>query len=358
MKGVANRPAPFVEALLKPAATLYEFLANARNAAFERGWHPVIDSGVPVVSIGNLTAGGTGKTPVTALLTSAFRERGKSVGIVSRGYGGSEKGPARVPAKGDTETARRFGDEPTWLAARFPDVPVIVAADRVAAVKALAREHEVDVVIADDAFQHRRLARRFDIVILDALEPDWHYRPLPLGRLRESFSSLRRAHAVFITKANLATVEERERLRQHIDDVLAGATQRPPIYEIELSLSGFERLDEGRGELIPCRSLQGKKVVLASGIGRPESFERLVVREANVIVVEHLVFADHHQYSKADLARIAARVRESSADAVVVTEKDAVKMTGWSPDFSCLVTKLEARGSLEGFYEELDRRLF
>lgn len=358
MKQGGNGPSLALEVLLRPVASIYGFLTNTRNLAFEHGWRKVIDPGVPVISIGNLTAGGTGKTPVTALLTAGFRARGQAVGIVSRGYGGREKGPARVATTGDTVMAQKFGDEPTWLAARFPDVPVYIAANRVEAVRALMRENKVDLVIADDAFQHRKLARQFDIVILDALEPDWHYRMLPLGRLRESFSSLKRADAIFITKANLAEPAQRERLRRRIDDVFASSSKRPPIYEIDSALSGFMKLDKNTEGVIPARGLEGKKVVLASGIGRPESFERLMVKDAKVQIADHLVFADHHRYSKTDFERITARVREIGAESLVVTEKDAVKMTGWSPDFPCWITKLEARGSLEGLYEALDRRLF
>lgn len=358
MRRIGNEPVPALEALLRPVASVYKILMNARNLAFERGWRKVVDPGVPVVSIGNLTAGGTGKTPVTALLANGLRSRGYSVGIVSRGYGGREKGPARVSATGDTEAAAKFGDEPAWLAARFSDIPVYIGADRVAAVRALTRENQVDLVIADDAFQHRRLARRFDIVVLDALEPDWHYRLLPLGRMRESFSSLKRADAIFVTKANLASSDEREQLLRRIDSVFMGTTERPPVYEIESALSGFTKLGENTGEVIPTRVLEGKKVVLASGIGRPESFERLMSQDAKVQIADHVVFADHHRYSKADLDLISSRVRETGAELLVVTEKDAVKMTGWSPDFPCWITKLEARGSLEGFYEVLHRRLF
>lgn len=358
MRRIENEPVPVLKALLKPAAAVYEVLTSARNLAFECGWRKVFDPGVPVVSIGNLTAGGTGKTPVTALLANGLRSRGYAVGIVSRGFGGREKGPVRVSATGDTEAAAKFGDEPAWLAARFPDIPVYVGADRVAAVQALKRENRVDLVIADDAFQHRRLARRFDVVILDALEPEWHYRLLPLGRLRESFSSLKRADSVFITKANLASLEERERLRKRIDAVFAETGEPPPIFEIESALSGFTKLGGSTDEVIPARGLAGKKVLLASGIGRPESFERLMLQEADAQIVDHVVFADHHRYSKADLEKISARVREKGAELLVVTEKDAVKMTGWSPEFPCWVTKLEARGSLDGFYEVLHRRLF
>src|SRR5690606_2868820 len=120
--------------------------------------------------------------------------------IVSRGYGGSEKGPARVPSDGKVKTAARFGDEPAWYAAKFTDVPVVVGADRVQAGKFMAAGDvgaKVDVVIADDAFQHRRMKRVLDCVVLDASAPRWHYRPLPVGRMREPFSSLLRAGAIF-----------------------------------------------------------------------------------------------------------------------------------------------------------------
>lgn len=350
-----DRPSLALEALLTPLACIYSGVAKIRNQAFDRAWKPAIDLGVPVVSIGNLTAGGTGKTPVTAMLTEAFRAQGKKVGIVSRGYGGREKGPLRVPASGGAEVARRFGDEPSWLAARFPEVPVFIGADRVSAVAALKSANDVELIIADDAFQHRRLARKFDIVILDALEPEWHYRPLPLGRMREGFSSLSRANAIFITKTNLAPRSHIERLRAWIKATVGN----PVVIEVESVLAGFTKLgEEALMAPLSAGSLENARVLLASGIGRPESFERLMSEQAKALVVEHLIFSDHHQYGSADLERIANRARELKVSALVVTEKDAVKMTGWNPGVPCWVTKLEARGSMEGVYAALDRRLF
>ena len=343
------------EAALAPVAILYRLAMRARNFAFDGGWKTVIDPGVPVISVGNLTAGGTGKTPVTALLTENLTARGRKVGIVSRGYGGTENGPARVPTDGDAETARRYGDEPTWLASRFEKVPVVIGADRVAAVRSLVAQSGVDLVIADDAFQHRRLARRFDIVVLDALEPEWHYRALPVGRMREGFEALNRASAVLITKANLASRERVESLKSNIEDVLRAREVRPPVVELESRLKGLSKL--GATALIDSDVLRARKVALASGIGRPESFSRLVSEEAGATIVHHEIFPDHHRFTSDDFALILARASAAGAEALVVTEKDSVKMSDWRPEIPTWVTRLEAIGSLEGVYAALDRRL-
>lgn len=396
-----NRPATPFEYFLRPAASLFAWGAALRGRAYERGWFKSFDVGVPVVSIGNLTAGGTGKTPMTALFVEGLRARGLRVGIISRGYGGTHSeisasastgasvsastsargGPMRVPvaqAVADrTRHARCFGDEPVWLAARFPDVPVFVGTDKVATALALSRENrnensgknKIDLILADDAFQHRRLKRGLDVVLLDASEPRWHYRPLPLGRMREGFEALSRAHAIFITKANLAAAGQIDWLRTCVGESAGGATE---IFEIDFVITGFTLLEKARDDargvvgadtdtdadgLIAASELAGRRLVLASGIGRPRAFADLVRASTGAEIVEHCVFRDHQVYSTTDLESVVARARAACADHIVVTEKDAVKMSGWNPSVPVLVSRLEARPArdLGEFYEEVGR---
>jgi len=328
---------------------------RARGLAYDRGWLDAVDVGVPVLSIGNITAGGTGKTPLTSFLLQSFSSQGRRVGVVSRGYGGSEQGPARVPADGLPRTAARFGDEPAWLAARHPDVPVVIGADRVAAAKHLGGA--VDLILADDAFQHRRLRRGFDAVVIDATEPIWHYRSLPLGRQREDFRSLARARAVFLTKTNLAEREALTWLRSRLADVV------PPtaaVFEFEARLAGVVPL--GAPVVEPARELAlTGAVLLVSGIGRPQTFRKSVETDLRAEVAEQMIFPDHYRYGDEDRLRIRARAEELGVSAIVMTEKDAVKMSG-PADFRlpAWVTRLETRPltPLKEFYEAVDRFLF
>ena len=347
MKGperlTSKQPGAGLERLLKLPASLYGAITGARNVAYDRKIFASFDVGCPVVSVGNITAGGTGKTAVVAMLVEGLLERGLKPGIVSRGYGGTEKGPARVlPGE-----PRRFGDEPSWFAARFPSVPVFIGGDRVMAAQKLLSHQRCDLLIADDGFQHRRLARSFDIVILDATEPAWHYRPLPLGRLREGFESLARANAIFITKTNLASTQAVSWLKQQ-----AGIENASKIHELESKITGFDGLGGG------STSLNGEKVFLFSGIGRPGNFEKSVAETAEV--AGHRVFRDHHSYSQKDLAEIESAAAAAGAVACVTTEKDAVKLREWKPGIPVWVSRLETRpknGDLKELYEAIGRTL-
>lgn len=342
-----------------PLAKIYGGVMLARGFAYERGWLESVEVGLPILSIGNITAGGTGKTPLTSFLLEAFSSRGRRVGVVSRGYGGTEKGPARVPGDGLPETAARFGDEPAWLACRHPSVPVVIGADRVAAAKELLGA--VDLVLADDAFQHRRLKRGFDAVVIDATEPLWHYRSLPLGRQREDFRALLRARSVFLTKTNLADPAVLDWLRLRLKEV----APRLPVFEFDTRLKGVVSLAASNSE--PARALASSQtLLLVSGIGRPETFRKSVETDLLVSsggeVLDHLIYPDHHQYGAEDCRHIMERAKELGASAIVVTEKDAVKLAGRlaSGGLPIWVTRLESRpcADLKEFYEAVDRTLF
>ncbi len=350
-------PAGLAQTLLAPFSALYRATMILRNWSFDYEWRSSYAVHAPVISIGNLTAGGTGKTPLTALLIEDLTRRGLRVGVVSRGYGGTEKGPARVPAQSanEGEKALRFGDEPSWFATKYPEIPVFIGADRVRAAEALLNSAQVDLILADDAFQHRRLKRDLDIVVLDASEPRWHYSSLPGGRMRESFASLNRAQAVFITKTNLATEEAIAYLRAKIPSQLL-------VCEFASVLGGFSRLEKFY-EDVPAKepsSFRGQKIFLASGIGRPQAFRRLMESEAGTEVVGHRIFPDHHVYTSDDLRSLEAAARAAGASAIVVTEKDAVKLQDWRsglPTWSSRLMVRAVRGSLKEFYEMAHRTL-
>jgi tetraacyldisaccharide 4'-kinase len=339
----SSEPSAALDLLLGPLAALYAGISVARNAFYDAGILVANEVGVPVVSIGNLTAGGTGKTPLVAYFAEQLRSRGVRVGIVSRGYGGTVRGPARVTT--EDGAAARYGDEPSWYARRFPEIPVYVGADRVAAARELVMKEGVRLILADDAFQHRRLDRALDVLVVDATEPRWHYRPLPLGRLRESRSSLRRANFVVMTKCNLAMKENLNSLRDDID-ASRGEDESPVMYEVDSAIVGFLDLRTGSAE--PVSVISGKKVFLVSGIGRPETFASLVPEASGAVVTGHRAFPDHHAYTENDLREIERQAEAAGADAFVVTEKDAIKLGGaWNPKRPCWISRLEVRPRVE-----------
>lgn len=364
-----KRLPPLAEAVLLPLAWLYSLAIQIRNLFFDLQFCKSTKVVKPVISIGNLTAGGTGKTPITAFLIEHLIERlgtRRRIGIVSRGYGGRERGPVTVAKDGSSDSTSRFGDEPTWLSMRFPQVPVVVGRDRVAASEALLQEHNVDLIIADDAFQHRRLKRDLDIVLLDATEPRWHYRSLPLGRMREKFRSLKRAQVIFVTKVNLAETSQLAWLRKRCQE-LGGKHFIVEFDSRILALTPLLGATNDEGLIVPA-TLAKQKVLLVSAIGRPLAFRRLFEREAGMTCIDHLVFADHHAFNQADCLRINERARALSVDLIVVTEKDAIKLKDqWSafkgpssPNLKILVTRLQMcpKGDLTKFYEIVDRLLF
>lgn len=351
--------------MLSPLAGLYAFVIRLRNFAYDRkilpsfsGHSPRAGRRIPVISIGNLTAGGTGKTPLTALLVETWLKQGRRVGVMSRGYGGTRKGVVKVINDSNRERARIYGDEPTWLAARFPEVPVYVGVDRVQVAKELLENESVDMLVADDAFQHRRLQRDLDFVLIDATEPRWHYSSLPAGRMREGFASLKRANVVFLNKVNLAEPEYVEWLRQVIQKNVRTST---PIIEMESVIGGYSLLNSpGQGH-VPGSGLKGKRLLLVSGIGRPATFSQLVSLASQADIVEHLIYRDHHPYSEEDLRLIEAKGNDLGIDALVITEKDAVKLMNWKPKVSwpCYVSHLvnQPKSDRGAFYEAIDRLL-
>ncbi len=371
MIDLERRPSSWLEAALLVPSKMFSVLALVRGELYERGWFTSVDPGLPVISIGNLTTGGTGKTPITSFLTSKLAARGYDVSIISRGYGATETGPARVPADGSSEIATRFGDEPAWLASQHPMSPVVIGARRPEAVEFLRSIIEVksakQMVLADDAFQHRRLRRSLDIVIVDASAPRWHYRPLPLGRMREGFSALGRADFVFVSKTNLANAADGSWLLDHLSELSLKFGFK--IVRFESTLLGVVPLQENGSQQNPERLTALVKVTgghsklrvgLMSGLARPETFERLFLgseNSQNVEVVSHFKFDDHAAFSSIDLERVESDAAQNNLDAIVVTEKDAVKLSTWRPKVPCFVTRLHSNplDDLGDFYEAVDR---
>lgn len=335
---------------LAPVAILYAIGVQLRTVSFAKGILKVTKVKIPVVSIGNITAGGTGKTPITAFLARRFAQDHKKVSIISRGYKGKVRGVEEVTAEGGD--AARYGDEPFMLSQELMGVArVFVGTNKVAAAK--RAQDTADLLIADDAFQHRYLARDFDLVVIDATEPLDHYFPLPWGMGRESISSLSRAHAIALNKVNLASEAWLRRIRKLIRD---HARPQIPIFEISYVIREVESAKSG--ERIDLPDLAGKKVLLLSGIGRPKAFEKLF-GHFKIDLVAHKIFPDHHRYTQKDFNEIEALARKLGAQMIVTTRKDAVKFKDWKPEIPLFMSNLElASVQLEELYETIRRNIF
>jgi tetraacyldisaccharide 4'-kinase len=269
--------------LLAAAEPVYGAVVKAKNRRFDAGHTPTVRVAAPVISVGNLTVGGTGKTPLVAWLAEWFRTQGMAVTIISRGYGATHGRP---------------NDEALELAARLPDVPHLQNPDRVAAAQQALATNPRQVLILDDAFQHRRLARDLDIVLLDALEPFGHDRLLPRGLLREPVASLARADVVALSRADAIDDATRQQIRQRASDVA------PQALWLELAHhpTGFVN---SSGQRLALEALRGESVAAFCGIGNPAGF-RHTLENCGLRVKVFRALDDHCAYSADEIARLAA----------------------------------------------------
>lgn len=285
---------------LVPLTPLYGAVVAAKNAAYDRGWIRQKKLRGPVVSIGNLSTGGGGKTPFAIALAKLLTESGMAVDVLSRGYGRSSAAVESVDAS-SASTSDRFGDEPL-LIAREARVPVYVGAQRYHA-GLLAEREAVRLHLLDDGFQHRQLARDLDIVLLH--RDDLATRLLPAGHLREPLSSLRRADVVVLREEDRAMAEEMRRYLQ----------PNAVIWHVRRTL-----------KLAPA----AEKSLAFCGIARPEEFFA-GLRALGADIVDTLAFPDHHAFSTEDLRRIGERAESSGAGRILTTEKDVTRLskTAW-----------------------------
>ena len=286
-----------------------------RAAAFRRGWydrHPHRKRTLarPVISVGNLVVGGSGKTPLVAMLARALVELGERPSILSRGYGRRSRADDVVVVSDGQhvlEAAQRSGDEPQLLARALPDVPVLVSSERYLAGRLAEGRFEPTVHLLDDGFQHVRLARDVDLLVVSRADLD--ERVLPAGRLREDLAAAGVADAVLVP-GDEADVH-----------AVAAALACDTVFGLA---SHFEPLRfPGAREAISVG--EGRRAVAIAGIARPQRFFD-ALRAEGVDVVREIAFRDHHWFRAADWRAVATAVHETGADLVVTTEKDAVRI--------------------------------
>ena len=300
---------------LTPLTPVFGAVVSLRAMAYRRGLLKSHDCGLPVISVGNLTFGGTGKTPMVISLTKDLIERGYRPAVLTRGYGRESSEPMELIGPETSISVSRTGDEPQELAQRLPGVPIIIDADRVRGARR-AEEVGADIVILDDGFQHLRLQRDLDLVLVDAGDP-WGGDALPpRGRLREPVKAIRRASAVVITKVDRASDSPPEAIVRRIRSI------RPDMAILAARLVP-QRVRVGR-KWEGSEILQDQKVFAVAGLGRPEGF-RTLLQSAGANVVGHRWFADHFPYGPEDRSWILQEAQQRGA-VVVTTAKDAVKL--------------------------------
>jgi tetraacyldisaccharide 4'-kinase len=295
--------AAMARGVLRLAEVPYTAAVNWRNRRFDRAHSAVERVGVPVVSVGNLSLGGTGKTPMVEWIARWYVSRNVRVGLVSRGYGA---------------TNGHKNDEALELELALPGVPHLQNPDRVAASRAVIAEFGCQLIVLDDGFQHRRLARDLDVVLLDASAPFGFEHVFPRGMLREPIDGLDRAGVVCLTRADLLDAEERAAICRRV----ARFAPQAAWCEATHLASGLVNA-EGRSS--PTASLAGRRIAAFCGIGNPAAFRRSL-ESLGGEVVWWREYPDHHAYSAADRAEIIAKVGATDAAMVVATRKDLVKL--------------------------------
>ncbi len=297
-----------VKALLRLLSGLYALGVRSADWQYRSGMRSQRKVPVPVVSVGNITAGGTGKTPFTIYLADRFLSAGRKPAILIRGYG---------------------DDEHRMLAHELPDVPVFVGQDRVRSANAAVKKG-LDVVILDDGFQHRRIRRDLDILLLDSAAPVGNGLLLPRGILREPVTSLKRADLIILTKSDRITREQKQGLIKRLSVLAPGVpvavSRHKPVFFTDVTQKTYSP-----------EYLSGKSICLVSGIADPDYFA-WTIRGLGGVVADRLDLADHHVYQQSDVDRISARCLNDRIDAVAVTGKDYIKMRDL--DLSAIEEKL------------------
>ena len=305
--------------ILMPLAAGFRAGAALHRAAYRKGWLKKGRLKQPVVSVGNLSVGGTGKTPMVAFLAERLLARGWKPSILTRGYG--RRGDEMIaiePASKRSPDPRLIGDEPALLARRLPQVPIIVGANRFHAGSLAEKRFGVNAHILDDGFQHHTLERDLDIVLVDLTQTNSAL--LPAGRLREPFTALKRAQMVVLTRKDDRQVKETENRIHKLNP-------QAKVFYSSTKLKTLFDYTSGR-QHEPEKTL-GQPVLAFCGIGNPRAFFS-DLRKWGFSLTGEVTFPDHHVYGAKELDRLIARASKSRAAALMTTEKDLMNLpTGW-----------------------------
>lgn len=311
---------------------------------------------VPVISVGNLSVGGTGKTPIVRWLAEFYSEAGFRPAILTRGYGGDESPePQRVPVDRRRQSAARFGDEPCALASALPQMPVIAGTDRARSGEFAIETEGANVLFLDDGFQHLRLHRDLNICVVGEGGIPASERVLPAGPLREPRSALARADLFWVNLPEGGDTAVLESIEREV------AEGRPVVGSIREPSSLTKFTTEGGRVPLRLETLQGEKAVLLSGIANPERFRR-TAEACGAEVLQHFQCADHHFFSPKEIRDALLSVLSHKTHWLVTTEKDATRLDdlfrmGWRPPQEITLAVIDIRVRVVRGAEELERRL-
>ena len=320
-------------------SSIYGLAADGKNFLFDTGLADAVDLHVPVLSIGNLSMGGTGKTPVAHMIMQLALDKGLRPVVVARNYMARSRGVNRVDIQ-RTDGAAFYGDEAFLLAQKFPQIPVWTGPKKYITAQMAVQQDKPNLVIVDDGFQHRSLKRNFDMVLIDCSTSADEDFLLPRGRLREGFASLQRADLVALTKVNWASPERVQNLLQRMPNPNS-------VCEIEFHHELGQPLSPDA------------KVMAVSGVAKPDIFEAgLQSHLGPAPILAHMKYADHFDYQAMDADQILKKMQEVGATQILTTEKDLVKLQAFpqlKDILNPLILRTEFRKAPTDLYDFLDR---
>lgn len=303
-----------IKYLLFPLATIYRLIVFWRNVLYNHNFFISRKLPAKIISVGNITTGGTGKTPAVIFLTQHFLQKQKKVAILSRGYGRKTAGTQEVTnGKAIHGDWLNFGDEPYLMAKKLPGVPIVVDENRYRGGLYIVEKFRPDIIILDDAFQHRALERDVDIVLINAHDQESNHKMFPHGLLREPIKNLKRANFIFLSKTNL------NKPSPYLVD-LTKKIDIPTYY----SNFNYSDLISPNGK----KPKQNKKLktLALSGIADTAGFLRMIKQQKYLRIIKTISYSDHYEYSQADMEKIKREVQLNDIDIIVTTEKDMVKI--------------------------------
>lgn len=320
---------------MKLLSYIYFLITSIRNWLYDKKYLTIHEiPNVEIFCVGNITVGGTGKTPAVQFFVKKLEKTGRKVAVVSRGYRGKRKVEPLIVSDGKhiLVTAKESGDEP-YIHALNLKVPIIVGKNRYEACKLAIEKFNVDTIILDDGFQHRKLKRDRDIVLIDATNPFGWGAMLPKGTLREDFNKAgKRASEFIITKSDLISELDLDKIKRF----LKLKFKKP----VSIAKHGVTSLSDLEGNKKPLFWVDGKRVLLFSGLANPLNFEKTVI-SLNPEYIERVDFIDHHNFKEKDFEIIKSRAEAMNADFIITTEKDLVKLPKNLKLENILVLKIE-----------------
>ncbi len=331
--------------ILRPLGTLYGYCMSLRQSCYKKGLLASSKVSVPVICVGNLTMGGSGKTPVVIHIAKLLKNRGLQPAVISRGYKSKNKDDVHVVATIEevTSTPTLAGDEPYLLAHKIPGVPVLIGKNRVQPAKHAVTDFCSNILILDDGFQHLRLQRDLDLVLFNCVTLNKHFHVFPGGLLREPFTALQRSHAIIFTNYSseykVKVAEFTKKISEYLNHSNIFTSEYRPSY-----------LSDIAGNRLPLDLFKATDTLLGfCGIASPERFIK-TLETLQYTLSDFYSFSDHHDFTRKDMDKIMEKAEAYNVTACITTEKDFVKLRSFS--LSCPVYALTMRTTFSKNFED------